>query len=163
MPPVSRTMDASSRIGFALALLLTMSASSAVFAEDPGVEVVEVRYEETGKILALVPVTFTATARAHARGTITLRYPWYSVFTLDRQDKILAELKVAVDSALRERLVGSVVGAGEPPPRKKFSAEEAQVIAAAMDRVLAENFGTGIAEEGLGINRGTKRGRNGEK
>ncbi|MBX4206462.1 hypothetical protein KW784_01615 [Candidatus Parcubacteria bacterium] len=111
----------------------------ALAADDAGAESVAVTYRETGRLLALVPVTFTVRATAHADGTMELEYPWYSFLTVDKRDKVEAELKVAVDAALRSLAVGSVKAGGEAK-RTAFSPEEARAAATAMKRVMEDNF-----------------------
>lgn len=101
---------------------------------------VEARYRETGKLLALVPVTFSASARAYAAGGVELDYPWYSFLTVDKREKLESELGVAVDSALRRLGVGTVTAAGESR-KESFSPEEAAAVSEAMRQVLEENFG----------------------
>ena len=106
---------------------------------------VEASYRETGHILALMPVTFTARALVYASGEVKLEYPWYSSFTVDREETVATEIKVAVDRALRKLLVGSVWAEGGLP-RTTFTKEEASAVSTAMKRVLQENFG---AKSGL--------------
>ncbi|MDO8424163.1 MAG: hypothetical protein Q7S54_00950, partial [bacterium] len=98
-------------------------------------ETVEVKYEEEGRLLALIPVTFTVSVVAKADGTVEVEYPWYSVITVDKRDRIEVQAKVAVDNALRARLVGSVRAEGiEAEPR--FTADESAEVAAQIHAVL---------------------------
>lgn len=76
-------------------------------------DAVVVRYKERGRFLALVPITFTVMAIARADGTVELIYPWYSKFTIDKQDEIETRVKIAVDNAMRAQTVGSVRAEGE--------------------------------------------------
>ncbi len=102
---------------------------------------VEVKYKEKGRLLALLPVTFTVSARTHANGEVEIDYPWYSFLTVDNHDKVETEMKVAVDNALRARLVGSVKAEGESK-NPVFTASESAMLAAEMQRVLKANIAT---------------------
>lgn len=113
------------------------------FAEDR----VEVKYKESGRFLALLPVTFTVSARAHANGEVEVDYPWYSFLTIDNHDKVETEMKVAIDSAMRSRLVGSVQAAGTSA-NPTFNASESAMLAAEMHRVLKANFNASATAEG---------------
>ena len=109
-------------------------------------DVVEVTYKQKGRFLALFPVTFAVTARAHADGAVELDYPWYAFLTIDRQNEIETNVKIAVDTALRERMVGSVRAEGEPV-NPEFSAAESATIASQMHAVLKSSFeNEGVAE-----------------
>lgn len=118
---------------------------TAAAADTAGVPAVETRFNETGKFLALMPVKLTVTVRVTPEGGVELGYPWYSKLTLDRQDKLATELKVAADNALRQLSVGKVTAGGEAR-KESFSPEEAAAVAAAVNRVLEENFGTEEAQ-----------------
>jgi hypothetical protein len=74
---------------------------------------VEVRYKQHGRFLALFSVPMKVKVTVNAEGDVKVRYPWYSFFTLDNQDQIEAQIKVAVDNALRGRMVGSVQSEGK--------------------------------------------------
>lgn len=117
----------------------TMSEDERVDALQFSPDAIVVHYRQKGRLLALVPVTFTVVARAQADGQVEVRYPWYSFLTVDNEQKIATEMKVAVDSALHERLVGSVRAAGE---RQSFTASEAAEVATQMNKVLRANFDT---------------------
>ncbi len=108
---------------------------------------VEVKYKESGRFLALLPVTFTVSARAHANGEVEVDYPWYSFLTIDNHDKVETEMKVAIDSAMRSRLVGSVQAAGTSA-NPTFNASESAMLAAEMHRVLKANFNASATAEG---------------
>ena len=95
---------------------------------------VEVKYKESGHLLALIPVTFTVTVIARADGTVEVKYPWYSIVTVNRKDDIESRAKVAVDNALRARMVGSVRAEGQG--QESFSAAEAAEVAAQIHAVL---------------------------
>jgi hypothetical protein len=116
-------------------------------------DAVEVSYKEEGKFLALVPVPMSLSARAYPDGTVEVRYPWYSFLTVTKREKMESEMKVAVDSALRFRLVGSVQAAGTSREPAFGIAESAQV-AHALEQVLKENLGAG-ATSSEGIETGT--------
>lgn len=100
---------------------------------------VSVHYKERGKFLALVPITFTAKATATADGRVELDYPWYAFLTLDNQEKIKTELKVAVDNTLKARAVGSVRAEGEVE-NPSFTASESAEVATRMHVVLRSNL-----------------------
>ena len=143
------TTKVSFALVFAASVLVPYAASaSAVIdlsravavAEEEEVQSVDTRFNETGKFLALVPVKFTVTVRVSPDGSIALQYPWYSNLTVDKRDKLSAELKVAVDTALHGLMVGKV--AAEGGVKKYFSAEEASAVSTAVGKVLEENFGT---------------------
>ena len=104
-----------------------------------GSDTVEVRYRQQGRLLALIPIWFTVTARAHADGTVELDYPWYSFLTVDNQNQIETELKVAIDSALRSRMVGSVSAEGETE-NPQFTAGEAAEVAHQIQAVLRSSL-----------------------
>ncbi len=109
---------------------------------DPGVPVVETRFNETGKFLALMPLKFAVNVRINPDGRVVLGYPWYSKLTVDRRETLVDELRVAVDNALRALTVGKVVAEGDAKLKDRFSTEEAAAILAAVNRVLEHNFGT---------------------
>ena len=90
-------------------------------------DVVEVRYKESAKFLALIPMRFTVKAETHADGSVSVEYPWYSFLTVDNRDRIETELKVAIDNTLRSRLVGSVRAEGEVQNPTFTPAESAQI------------------------------------
>jgi hypothetical protein len=99
------------------------------------VEKVEVSHKQTGMFLALVPITFTVKATVWPDGTVELSYPWYSALTVDHQAEFEAKVKVAVDNALKQRLVGSVRAEGKPAlPR--FTPEEVVIVKAAIAAAL---------------------------
>jgi hypothetical protein len=123
------------------AAVIDLGPAAAATAEDEAVLAVETRFEERGKLFALVPVRLTATVRVLPGGEVILDYPWYSRLTLDKREKLATELKVAADSALRSLAVGKVTAATDGAPKERFSAEEAAAVAAAVSRVLEENAG----------------------
>jgi hypothetical protein len=88
---------------------------------------VEVKYREKGRFLALVPMTFTIRAVAHADGTVELEYPWYSFLTLDNKDELETDLKIAVDNAIHAQAVGSVRAAGQAEKATLTAAERAEI------------------------------------
>jgi hypothetical protein len=101
------------------------------FSEDK----VEVSYKQRGRLLALVPISFTAKAIAKADGDVELDYPWYAFLTVDDHEKLRTELKVVVDNTLKARAVGSVRAEGEVmSPR--FTASESAEVASEMHAVL---------------------------
>jgi hypothetical protein len=102
-------------------------------------ETVEVKYKEQGRFLALLPVTFTVEAVTHADGTVEVKYPWYSFLTVDNHDKVETELKVAIDSVLRSRMVGSVQAEGSGA-HSSFTAAESAAVASQMQKVLNANL-----------------------
>lgn len=104
-------------------------------------DAVEVKYKENGQLLALIPITFTATVVAHADGSVEVKYPWYSVVTVDKKSKVEAQIKVAVDNAMRAWMVGSVKAEGEEV-NPKFSVSESAEVAAQIQAVLK-----GLSEE----------------
>lgn len=116
------------------------SLSDVSFTDDT----VTVKYKEKGRFLALVPMTFTVSAKAHADGTLELDYPWYSFLTLDSQDELETDLRIAVDNAIRAQAVGSVRAEGQAE-NATLSASERAVIAAEMHTILKAR----LAGEGL--------------
>ncbi len=96
---------------------------------------VTVKYKEKGRFLALVPMTFTVRAVAHADGTLELDYPWYSFLTLDSRDEVETDLRIAVDNAIRAHAVGSVRAEGQAE-NMTLSASERAEIAAEMHAIL---------------------------
>ncbi len=102
-------------------------------------ETVEVRYKQQGRFLALVPITFNVKAVVDAEGKVDLNYPWYAFLTLDDQEKIKTELKIAVDNALRARAVGSVRAEGQAE-NPRFTAAESAEVAAQVHAILRSNF-----------------------
>ncbi len=100
---------------------------------------VEVKYKEKGRFLALLPITFTVSAITHADGRVEVKYPWYSFLTVDNHDKVETELKVAIDNALRSRMVGSVQAEGSAA-NASFTAAESAAVAAQMQKVLNANL-----------------------
>ncbi|KKW13779.1 MAG: hypothetical protein UY54_C0028G0008, partial [Parcubacteria group bacterium GW2011_GWA2_50_10b] len=95
---------------------------------------VEVKYREEGQLLALIPITYTVSVTAKADGTVEVKYPWYSIVTVNRKDDIESRAKVAVDNALRARMVGVVRAEGQA--QESFSAAEAADVAAQIHAVL---------------------------
>ncbi len=122
-----------------------MQSDSAIAGMNFSTDAVEVRYKESAKFLALIPVTFTVVARADADGSVSVSYPWYSFLTVDNHDRIETELKIAVDNALRSRLVGSVQAAGKAET-PTFTAAESADIAGEMSRVLKTNVDGFVSE-----------------
>lgn len=100
---------------------------------------VEVRYKETGQFLALVPIRLSISAAAYADGHVEVKYPWYAIFTLDRQDEIETQLKIAVNTALAARMVGWVQAEGEVE-NPIFTASESAQVADEMHTVLHNAF-----------------------
>jgi hypothetical protein len=120
--------------------------AEAMMASDPLIqdvdltdESVKVAYREKGQFLALIPVTFDILVEARADGEVTTKYPWYSVVTVDKQDEIEAQVKIAVRNALNAGMVGSVRAGGEYEPR--FTASESAEVAAQIHAVLQEALG----------------------
>lgn len=107
---------------------------------------VEVKYKETGKFLALVPITFTVKAVANANGEVELNYPWYAFLTVDNEERLETELKVAVDNALRARTVGSVRAEGEVES-PFFTASESAEVAGEMHAILKSGLVADISQE----------------
>ena len=105
-------------------------------------EMVELRYRQKGKFLALVSVNFPVRVRAHADGTVEVDYPWYSFITVDNEERIATEIKIAVDTALKSRTVGRVVAEGKKE-NPAFTAAESVDIAEEIQRVLRANVETG--------------------
>ncbi len=102
-------------------------------------EAVEITYREKGTLLALMPVTFSIMARAGADGSIELFYPWYSFLTVDNRDQLETDMRVAVNNALRLRLVGSVQ-AEKTATTSTFFPVESALVASEMERILKKNF-----------------------
>ncbi|MDP2641901.1 MAG: hypothetical protein Q8P21_01255 [bacterium] len=100
---------------------------------------VEVIYKQKGRLLALVPITFNVRAIARADGTVEVRYPWYSFLTVDNREEIEAQVKVAVDTALRARTVGSVQAEGESE-NPSFTAAEKAAVSSRVHTVLKSTF-----------------------
>lgn len=98
-------------------------------------DTVEVKYKERGHFLALFPVSMNVTAKAHADGSVDLDYPWYAFMTVDNKDKVETSLKVAVDNALRARMVGSVQAEGKAE-HPRFTASESAMLASEIQAVL---------------------------
>ena len=116
--------------------LSAISADADLEAMNFSEDTVEIKYKEQGKLLALVPITFTARAIAHADGTIELKYPWYSVLTVDNKTELETKIQVAVDNALNARMVGSVQAEGEEAS-PAFTAPESAEVAAQIHAVLS--------------------------
>ena len=117
--------------------------AEAMMASDPLIqdidlteESVRVAYREEGQLLALIPVTFDILVEARADGEVTTKYPWYSVVTIDKQDEIEAQVKIAVRNALNARMVGSVRAGGKYKPR--FTASESAEVADQIYGVLKQ-------------------------
>lgn len=106
-------------------------------------DTVEVKYIQDGKLLAIVSVKFTVTARAFANGKVEIDYPWYSFLTVDNSSKVKTDLAIAVETVLNERMVGKVRAEGEVA-MPYFTANESAMIASEMERLLAENEGLGL-------------------
>lgn len=98
-------------------------------------DMVEVRYREEGKFLALIPLDFTASAKAYADGRVEIDYPWYSFLTVKGSQEAETRAKVAVDNAIRARAVGSVRAEGETE-NPRFTAAESATVAAELHSVL---------------------------
>ncbi len=90
-------------------------------------DTVTVKYKEKGRFLALVPMTFIVKAKAHADGTLELDYPWYAFLTVDNQDEVETDLRIAVDNAIRTHAVGSVRAEGEALNATLSASEKAQI------------------------------------
>ena len=106
-------------------------------------DTVEVEYREEGKFLALVPIKFTARAIVRADGTIELKYPWYSVLTIDKKSELETRIKVAVDNALKARLVGSVQAEGKVA-NPVFTLVEAAEVTTQIRRILKADLGEDV-------------------
>lgn len=100
---------------------------------------VEVRYKQHGRFLALVPITLKVKITVNADGTVKVKYPWYSVLTIDNQDQIEAKVKVAVDNALKGRMVGSVQADGKAE-MPTLTASELATLVESMQAVLKASF-----------------------
>lgn len=131
MAPEKVETDSDLEAYVATALRSDESLDDVSFSEDS----VTVTYKERGRLLALVPMTFTVRALAHADGTVELNYPWYSFLTLDDQDEIETDLRIAVDNAIRAHALGSVRAEGESE-HLALSASERATIAAEMHTIL---------------------------
>jgi hypothetical protein len=128
--------------GVSAAAVIDLGPSIVLAAEEePGLEVIEMRFVDTGKLLALMPVKFDVTVRVKPGGAVALEYPWYARLSVDRRELLTNELKVAVDNALRALTVGSVRAEGGRAPRS-FSSQEAQAVRQAVDGVLERMVGT---------------------
>jgi len=115
------------------------SENSTVIESEATVERVVVEKKQKGIFLALVPITFTVKTSADARGNVEVKYPWYSALTIDKEDEVKTKAKVAVTNALKASAVGSVRAAGESA-HPRFTAREAKLVEAELNRVLDEVF-----------------------
>ncbi len=106
-------------------------------SEPPAIETVEVVHKQKGMLLALVPITFTVRAVADARGNVRIDYPWYSKITVDRRQEVETRARIAVNGAIKESLVGSVVAAGESD-NPRFTEAEAKTVEKVLINVLKE-------------------------
>lgn len=116
-------------------------AAAAIDESSSASTTVMVEHKARGTLFALVPVTFTATARAYPNGDVELDYPWYANLSVTNHDKLRAELKVAVDAALHAERVGTVMAEGNSVPKTSFTPKEVRTISIAMDKVLGDNYG----------------------
>ncbi len=114
-----------------LSLLITFPLSAST-------NIVEVEHVETGKFLALVPIDFTIYAKAYSDGSVEIEYPWYSFLTVTNKEMLETKMRIAVNNALRARMVGSVRAEGEPTSQI-FTSAEVEEIAQVMGEVLKEN------------------------
>ena len=64
---------------------------------------IEVVYKQSGKILAIFPITFEARVVAHVNGEIEIRYPWYSFLMIDNKTEVGDELQGEVNAFLQGR------------------------------------------------------------
>mgnify|MGYP003394961245 CR=1 FL=1 len=101
------------------------------------VDRVEIRHKQKGRFLALVPVVFDVVVRVGADRTIDIRYPWYSVLTIDHQEEVETKVKIAVDNALGSASIGSVRGEGKAE-HPTFSEGERSAIFERVNGVLAD-------------------------
>ena len=132
---------------YALIDLNTLSADSSLAEEvgedievkNSGIEKVEVEHKQKGLLLALWPITFTVKVVVLPDGTVDLHYPWYSAITVDRQEEIETKVKVAVSTALKEKLVGSVRAEGTPTG---FTTEEAELVKKTVEESLSLSLTT---------------------
>ena len=106
-------------------------------SEPPAIETVEVVHKQRGMLLALVPITFNVRAVADARGNVKIDYPWYSKITVDRREEVETRAKIAVNSAIKESLVGSVVAGGQPN-NPRFTTAQAETVEKVLISVLKE-------------------------
>ncbi len=137
------TWAGQSSAAYALIDLNVGGEVSAVAEEPETVKVVEVRYEDEGKFLALLPMSLTVVARAYPDGKVEVEYPWYSFLTIDNREKIETELQIVVDTTMRWRMVGSVQAQGKEA-NPSFSAEEAREMRIEMNTVLAHVGQVGV-------------------
>jgi len=113
---------------------------------DPSVEeikfdgrTVEVIYKQKGHFLALVPISFSIRAIAHASGEVEVKYPWYSFFTLDNEEQIEAEINNAVSLGNSESKLGVVRAEGKSA-NQVFGPTESALVAHRMLEVLESNL-----------------------
>ncbi|MCR4279656.1 MAG: hypothetical protein NUV78_02900 [Candidatus Zambryskibacteria bacterium] len=133
--PVVESEEVSNDIGLKAYADSLVASDEAVEEVKFTEEMVEVRYKQKGRILALVPITFTVTATVTADGRVEIKYPWYSTFTIDNKEEVKTSAKVAVDNALRAKAVGSVKAEGDAM-NPKFTASESAAVAAGLHKVL---------------------------
>lgn len=107
--------------------------------KEEGIEKVEVRHKQKGLLLALWPITFTVRGVVTSDGNVELFYPWYSAITVDHREEIKAKVKVAVDNALKARLVGSVRAEGTPS-NPRFTLEEAAMVRSVVEKALSSSL-----------------------
>ena len=96
---------------------------------------VEMHYKEIGRFLALVPITLTIRAVAHADGNVVVSYPWYASLTLDKKKELETELGVAVSSTLKALRGGTAVSESG-----KFTAIEAGAVAVQMHGIFVASI-----------------------
>lgn len=97
-----------------LTLLDPAQASEQIFAESTtSSEDLVLNFVERGHLLALVPLSLKLRVTVSPDGSVKVEYPWYSKFTLDHEEEMKTNIKVAVDNTLHNATVGSVVGAGK--------------------------------------------------
>lgn len=105
-----------------------------------GVNEVVIHYREHGKLFALVPVMLPVTVRASADGEVDVNYPWYSALTVDLENELETELKIAADKTIRRSKLGWVKAEGESSGQI-FSPSEARDLESALRQVLKARLG----------------------
>lgn len=119
---------------------LSAFASSTISA-DPNIEElvvtddrIELTYEQQGRLLAFLPVTYSVTAIAHANGEVEVDYPWYTFLVSDNSAEVEAQMESAVDVALAQDADTTA------DIRTVFTAEESAMVISEMQAVFQNNL-----------------------
>jgi hypothetical protein len=97
---------------------------------------VSVTYKQHAKFLGFIPVMLNARADVDAAGNVTIRYPWYSIFTVTDRATLESRVQTSVNAALgTDGSSGSVANGSA-----SLSAQEQAEVVAAVRGAMKDAF-----------------------